>query len=158
MNNNGDVVGKSVVYVNYKNNLYKQVHAAKWVNGQVIDLHREVPKAPSTSATAINDLGDVVIGSYLIRYNGEKKEYHFYTNTKPTATKYFRSVNHTTIYLDSNGELTNLADCKGLQDYDCIWMNLNIISDMNDNGDAVGFGTTIYGETHAILMTPIKSK
>lgn len=100
----------------------------------------------------------MIIGSYLIRYDGEKKEYHFYTNAKATTKKYFRSLDYGTLYLDRNGEMANFANCKGLQDYDCIWMYLNVISDMNDNGDAVGFGTTIYGETHAIFLTPIKSK
>src|ERR1700733_14032271 len=69
INNNGEVVGQSLVSLSYKNEIYKQVHATKWVNGQAIDLHNNVPKSNKTQAIAINDLGEVLI------YVGETKEY-----------------------------------------------------------------------------------
>ena len=41
MNNKGEVVGQSLVSLSYKNDLYKKVHAVKWINGQPIDLHNK---------------------------------------------------------------------------------------------------------------------
>lgn len=71
MNNSGDVVGYSQVYLSYKNELYKQTHATKWINGQAIDLHNEVPKSAHSSAIAINDLGEIFLSQRrLIRDDG----------------------------------------------------------------------------------------
>jgi hypothetical protein len=46
MNNKGEVVGQSLVSLSYKNEIYKQIHAAMWdSNGEKIDLHKRIPKS-----------------------------------------------------------------------------------------------------------------
>lgn len=158
MNNKGEVVGQSTVFLSYKNALYKQTHAVKWTDGQAIDLHRAVPKAESTNATAINDLGDVIIGSYLVRADGQIREYHFYTNTKATSTKYFLALNYSSIFLDREAQLTNVGGNKIFKDFDCIWMYPTKCIDMNDKGEIIAKGRTIYGEEHIMLLVPIETK
>lgn len=155
MNNNGDVVGKSVVYINYKNNLYKQVHAAKWINGQPLDLHQEVPKCETTIATTINDLGEIIINKYLIRADGQKFESHYYQDSIATNNNYFLGDH---FYLDKTGQKKNYRVNKDFQNYDCIWMGLNSGVDMNDHGEIIAKGYTIYGENHAMLLIPVNSE
>lgn len=159
MNNHGDVVGQSVVYISYKNDIYKQVHAVKWINGDAFDLHTTVPKAESTSAATINDLGDVTIGYYLLRADGKLIDHVFYLNTKPTDTKFFLIKNSASCaFLDRDGKLVNLAGMKAFNDHDCIWMMPKSSISMNDNGEVVSQGRTIFGEEHAMLLTPVKPK
>ena len=58
LNNNGDVVGQSRVYIIYKNNEYKTFnHAVLWKEGKCIDLHNGLPKSTDSAAFAINDIG-----------------------------------------------------------------------------------------------------
>lgn len=157
LNNNGEVVGQSVAYISYKNDIYKQIHAVKWINGQAIDLHKEVPKSASTCATAINDLGDVIVGTYLIRADGKRLESYLFSCSKANNTKYFLALrNGYRLFLDRDGNQTQLAGNKIFDDYDCIWMYLDRNIDMNDNGEVIAQGVTIYGEQHAMLLTPIK--
>jgi uncharacterized membrane protein len=153
MNNYGDVVGSSVVNIVYKNNLYQQTHATKWVNGQAIDLHKEVPKCMSTSAQSINDNGDIVVNGYLIRSDGQRLGNWMYSASTPTASNYFL-VRQYQRFLDRNGRETGIGGFKEFQDYDCIWLSLSGITGMNDHAEIIGTGSTIFGEIHAILLTP----
>lgn len=64
MNNKGDVVGRSLVNIIYKNKVCKkEFHAVKWSNGQAIDLHS--PKAGESAASVVNDLGDFMINKFF---------------------------------------------------------------------------------------------
>ncbi len=131
----------------------------KWVNGQSIDLHREIPKSSESSATAINDLGDVIIGVDLIRSDGKKFRSCYYSKAKASDTKYFLTIGSgwkVLIGRDNNKQAC-LGNNKMFSDYNCIWMCLNEVVDMNDNGEVIAQGETIYGEKHAMLLTPVSS-
>lgn len=157
MNNNGEVVGYSVVYLNYKNTLYTQIHAAKWVDGQAIDLHNEVPKTPNSYATAINDYGDVLIDGHLIHLDGQ----HFNMQhgiLKATDNNYFYKGR---IILDRNSN--KVADISSIDDIfhndkESIWWGSEGILSLNDSCEIITNGVTVWGEKHAILLTPITSK
>ena len=41
---------------------------------------------------------------------------------------------------------------------DSTWMNCIEVVSINDEGEAIAQGKTIYGEKHAMLLIPIKSK
>lgn len=158
INNKGEVVGCSRVYLSYKNTLYQQVHAVKWVNGEAIDLHKAVPKSTYTTANTINDLGDIAVSGYLIRADGSVISHYMYSTSKAMGTKYFISQDYNHNFIDRNGKQENVNSYtnKTFSDYDSIWMHLNLLVDINDNGEMVCLGTTVYGELHIILLTPIK--
>lgn len=156
MNNNGDVVGYSNVYINYKNNLYRQNHAAKWVNGQVFDLHKSIQKTNSSKASVINDFGDVIIGGDLIRADGKNVALCQH-ELKIKGRNNF----HNKMYvLDRDGNVIingYIISNKFLSDQDSIWMTFKEIIAVNDNGEIIARGVTIYGEEHAILLYPAQS-
>lgn len=154
MNNQGEVVGRSITYLSYKNKLYKQTHAVKWINGQPIDLHELLSKCPSSIATTINDLGDIVINGYLIRVDGTIQNHYKYSTTKATPTKYFFSTDYYS-YVDRFGKDYGVSS-KEFSDKNCIWRGINRVIAMNDNGEVVAEGITVYGEIHALLFTPAK--
>ncbi len=157
MNNKGEVVGQSTVSLNYKNEIYKQVHAVKWVNGQRIDLHKEIPKANNSKAIAINDRGDVVIDGYLIRNDGQSVSVGP-GNDKATDMNYFYDKLH--VVDRCNNKVTDgyAASHKMYNDKDSIWLTFDEIISVNDGGEVIGKATTIYGEKHAILLKPITCK
>ncbi len=39
--------------------------------------------------------------------------------------------------------------------HESIWMRLGSINGINDNGDTIADGETIYGEKHAVLLVPM---
>lgn len=161
MNNKGAVVGQSVAYLSYKNDIYKQVHAVKWINGQAIDLHRKIPKTPSSSAIAINDLGDVIISNFLLRADGEVLNNYLFSNSKASDTKYFINEQYGNVCVDRfNKEIYigSIINDIFSKNYDSIWMYLIKIVGINDNGEIIAQGKTIYGEEHAMLLTPVKPK
>lgn len=161
MNNKGVVVGHSVAYLSYKNDIYKQVHAVKWsANGEIIDLHNQVPKSTSSKATAINDLGDVVAGDYLIRADGKSIKWHYFYKVISSNKNYFIFNENPYYLIDRDGNETNPRSFVNAQvnnDNNSIWMQLQIVYGVNDNGEIIASGSTIYGEQHAMLITPIKS-
>lgn len=154
INNQGDVAGYSVAYLNYKNEIYKQEHAVKWINGEITDLHSKVPKSTSTRATAINDLGDVIVGDTLIREDG-KTISGYYSGAKTSNRNYFlRSSDY---LLDRDGNKTNpraFVNARVYSDYDSIWMQCDNVSDVNDNREIIAQCSTIYKEQHAMLLCP----
>lgn len=161
MNNKGEVVGQSLVYLSYKNELYKQMHAVKWTNGQAIDLHGMIPKTSISSARSINDLGDILIGPYLVSQEGKCSICNF-TDSMTTDTKYIYSK---MIVIDKQGlAQSNLitsgytTSTKILNDINSIWMMFKEIISVNDAGEIIAQGVTIYGEEHAMFLSPVKSK
>jgi hypothetical protein len=161
MNNNGEVVGQSVVHIIYKNNLYKQVHATKWSNGQAINIHTNIPKNSESKAIAINDIGDVLISSghntiYYVRNDGEISVFDGFQ--KSLNNKYICSDKHV---CDRNKILiTNIMKIRQsiMDNKDSILMGLSKIVNINNDGEIIAQGETLYGEQHAILLTPVKSK
>lgn len=154
MNNQGEVVGQSLVSLSYKNEIYKQTHAVKWVNGEAIDLHKEVPKTDSSRAIAINDRGDVIINGYLIQEGGQSVPMR-HSSDKAADMNYF----YTKLYIIDrcNNEITSgyAASNKMYYDADSIWMSFKEIISVNNSGEVIGKATTIYGENHAILLSPV---
>lgn len=165
MNNKGEVVGQSLKHVVYKNNIYKQNHATKWVNGEAIDLHYNVSKSSSTSATAINDLGEVFLtGSRLMKEDGTMVIIPYgISNIKTTNNNYIYDMdkNGFSGVYDKNGNTvidnSTIAN-KILYDNNSIWMNVIGIVSANDNGEIIAQAKTIYGEDHAMLLVPIKKE
>lgn len=154
MNNQGDVVGKSVAYQIYKNQLYKQTRAVKWIDGEPIDLHEMLPKSSSSVASTINDLGDIVINGYLIRVDGERVDHYMYSASKATSTNYFFNRDYYS-YVDRFGK-HNQYGSRQFSDKNCIWRGLSEgTAAMNDSGEAVAVGITVYGERHILLFTPV---
>lgn len=163
MNNKDEVVGQSLVYISYKNDLYRQVHATKWVNGKAIDLHAKLPKAISSCAYAINDCGEVCLNANrFLNENGELVFYYNGINNVKTTSKNY-------IYdLDTGGNC-GMFDKKGnkvidnsaianimFYDTNSIWLNVIGIVGANDNAELIVQGKTIYGEEHAMFLTPVK--
>lgn len=179
MNNNGDVVGQSVVYLSYKNNTYKKIHAVKWINGQAIDFHKKIPKANKTKAIAVNDLGEVLIYAgetreylpkYLVRSDGGVTVFSYSLN-KLNNSGYVYNVDYDygvptvgkewCVIQDRNGkDLFHSGEIalKIGNDYNSIWTDKIKILDVNDRGEMIVKGKTIYEEEHAMLLTPIKSE
>lgn len=156
MNNKGEVVGQSLTSLVYKNNVYYQTHAVKWVNGQAIDLHNTVPKTDKTIAKLINDLGEVIVGSYLVDEDGNLLR-TFNSPTSKTNTNYF--YNKDTVFdkshntVTSRGHIINMM----LEDRDSVWLRATKIISVNDNGEIIAEGKTIFGENHPIFLTPSKN-
>ncbi len=157
MNNKGDVVGQSISHRSYKNEIYDQVHAVKWTNGEVIDLHNQVPKNCTTKATLINDHGDTVVCDSLIRVDGKKTTPFYYEGAKKSNKKYF--LNHDCL-LDrevanlSSINVVSITNSQLASNYGSIWLKCNSIIGINDTGEIIALGTTIYNETHAMLLVP----
>lgn len=160
MNNQGSVVGQSVVYLSYKNNIYKQIHATKWINGQAIDLHTIIPKNTESCAIAINDIGDVLISAghnaiYFVRND----------NQIFMSDGFYKNLNNQFRYSDrfvrdrDDKVLKNTMRLNELitNDINSIWMKITKLVSVNDNGEIIAQGETIYGEQHAMFLAPLKS-
>lgn len=161
MNNNGEVVGNSVAYLSYKNNIYKQVHAVKWINGNKIDLHNEFAKTPNSYSVALNDAGDVIIQSDIwgllcldkdgnhIADHGEIHNYNKINNRYMYGNGSVYDFHKKTVFNISR------LDNKVMNDNDSIWSRIYTeIVKVNDNGEIIAKGKTIYGEEHAMLLVP----
>lgn len=156
INNNGDVVGQSETYIVYKNEIFKQVHAVMWANGEIIDLHKSIPKCSYTQATSINDLGDVIVNGFLVNLKGERVP-QYLNYCRVSDNNYFFSEAMEIIF-DRNGqEILIQKDINKLlsNDHNSIWLNCSKIIGVNDKGEVIGRGTTIYGEQHALLLVPV---
>ncbi len=157
MNNKGEVVGYSRMFVNHKNNIHAQQRATKWVNGNPIDLNKTVHTGISTVAIAINDLGEVLFNEgYFINKDGQDRKFqaHMHINTN-----YIYSLNSslTNVYKTSGELVTNIyaINRKIMSCIDSIWVSVYSLGIVNDNGEIIAQGTTIYGEQHAMLLTPV---
>jgi uncharacterized membrane protein len=160
MNDKGEVVGQCNVYFNYKNNIYKQIHAVKWINGKAIDLHNTVPKAPRTTAIAINNNQDILIdressSSDSMKYIVKKDKSGIPTSQVLNKIKNAGAYN--SAILINGGTLLYIDTLNNNMPADCIWMKICKIIDVNDDGYIIAHGETIYGEQHAMLLSPIKS-
>lgn len=157
MNNKGEVVGRSLVYLSYKNALYKQFHATKWVNGEAIDLHNTIPKSIESEASAVNDKGDVIINGYLIHKDGCRETRGSGGANKKSNMNYFYSELHVVDTgcnaISNHMEFVNRC----INDFNLIWFHFNNFIAVNDNGEIIAEAMTIYGERHAILLVPKKN-
>lgn len=158
MNNKGEVVGQSVVYLSYKNNLYKQIHATLWIDGQAIDLHNEVSKRSESTATVINDLREILIEGQLLHVDGKLVNIGHGVNGKATNTNYLYYKDFG-VFDKFGSEIVSPGTISGeiSKDFDSIWMVCREVIGVNDNGEVIAQGTTIYGEQHALLLVPVKS-
>lgn len=164
MNNEGDVVGKSVVYLVYKNKLYPRYHAVKWVDGKAQDIHNLIPKCNDSSAEAINNERNIII-------NGEQNgSFLCYKNSLIdliSSFEYGDKLTNSNLIFHSN----RISDCKNKDiassnslcnlirnDRKSIWNKIKQLNGVNDSGEIIAQGITIYGEQHAILLTPIKAE
>lgn len=162
MNNNGDVVGKSVVYLSYKNNIYKQTHATKWINGRAISLHKTFP-TDGSSAMAINDLCEVLIknsddGSmYCVDENGNFRKIANYLDKINNLGYVYYGCE---VVDRENNLITTIKflNDRIKQSSDMIWSKINLITKINDNGEIISKAKTIYGEEHVMLLIPVKPK
>lgn len=157
MNNYGNVVGQSVVYLSYKNNLYKQVHATMWVDGQAIDLHHKVTKRSESAATVINDLNEILIEGLFLHADGNLVNIGRGVNGKATDKNYlyFKDFG---VFDKFGAEILSPGRISGMigNDSNSIWIDCEEIICVNDNGEAIAQGETIYGEKHIMFLTPIK--
>ena len=168
MNNKGEVVGHSIVNLSYKNTLYKQTHAVKWINGKAIDLHREIPKSSNSTALAINERGDVLLHRestfnhdkrYLLKNNGSCLSI-VYGVVNKMNNKGITYCSEVVVDDEDGSSLLFSKDTINFHlkdDFDSIWMNLISIVKVNDNGEIIATGRTIYGENHAMFLVPRKS-
>ena len=164
MNNNGDVVGQSAVFLNYKNSIYKQIHAVIWANGQVKDLHHFIPKTAKSKAISVNNKGDVLIErdsnssdsmKYILEKDGACMSIHFSTveklnDSKLAYTRDWLCKQSTLIFwtADFNKKIPN----------ESIWLSVFEIVHVNEKNEILAQATTIYGEQHAVLLTPVVPK
>lgn len=158
MNNRGEVIGQSVAYLVYKNELYKEKHATKWVNGKAIDIHNKVTKRPESIATAINDLGEILIEGMMIHEDGKLVNIGRGIHVKTTDTKYL--YYHSGVFDKFGKELISPGTIVGRisHDLNSIWMGCGEIICVNDIGEAIATGKTIYGEQHIMFLRPVSSK
>lgn len=155
MNNKGEVVGSSVVFLSYKDKVYKQTHATIWRDGQAIDLHDILPKTIKTEAIAINDKGEFIIfssahGKLLVKKDGEMISV---SDKKKLNNNFFY---HDTEIIDINskerisyGHFFNTI----MEDKNSIWWLIHKITKVNNSGEIIAEGETVYGEKHAMLIT-----
>lgn len=157
MNNKGEVVGHSLTSLVYKNEIYKYNHAALWTNRQAIDMHKYALKATSSQAVAINDLGDVLIKNplfevYLVHNDG----------TSISVPNDLDKLNENYVYnnryvFNKKGDRVidiHYIRARILKDIGSIWMDISKIIGVNNNGEVIAQGETIYGEKHAMLLCP----
>ncbi len=169
MNNNGDVVGQSVVYLSHKNNLYRQTRATKWINGLPIDLQKVIPKTNESSAICINDKGELLVDIfdksshdlYFISTDGSIKTFikpwrNFFNNSGYSYAPEFGS---SFVYDCNDNVLINTCSFneKLKSRADSIWLKMSKMISVNDNGEIISHGVTIYGEEHAMLLVPVKA-
>lgn len=151
MNNKGEVVGQSLTSLVYKNKIFFQVHAVKWdVNGNPIDLHKKYPKSDTTYASSVNDIGNI-----LINHNHKSKLNNKNCFVNGNIQSYgFRDG----VFVGSSTYL-KLNQINGLlqNDYDSPWISCVRFISINDKGDIIAEGKTIYGEKHAMLLTSTSS-
>lgn len=175
MNNKGEVVGQSFVYLSYKNNIFKQIHAVKWVNGYPMDLHNKIPKSIKTYGIAINDLGEILIyvgetkeylPKYLIRNDGGITVFSYDLNKLNNLGCVYNNDYDYGVPVKGSGFIIKDRNGKDLchdssikskiqKDSNSIWMTINKIIKVNDNGEIIAQGETIYGEQHSMLLVPI---
>jgi hypothetical protein len=155
MNNNGDVVGQSVVYLSYKNDLYKQVHATMWIDGQPIDLHNKMTKNLETIATAITDHREVLIEGMILYRDGSLLNVGYGAYCSKMTSKYICYRNYGVFdVLDRCMVHTGNISYQISNKINSIWMQCIEICSINDKGEVIAQGKTIYGEKHAMLLTP----
>lgn len=164
MNNKGDVVGQSTVYMSYKNDIYRQIHATKWANGKAIDLYKKVPKSAQSTAKLINDLGDIYIiignnnsdGQVLQNDEIKLKNWSGFTKLNNNNYLYYNALIYDRNSIDNRIFVTEDFNNNLSKDYSSIWLKILKIINVNENGEAIALGETVYGEKHAMRLVPVK--
>lgn len=164
INNKGEVIGQSRVNIIYKNELYmKPMHATLWKKEEKLDLHNNFIKTEHSYAFALNDVGDLLIASNILGGLYLDKNGNCYP--VPVSYKKMNNIGYVysdNIVYDAKGrelvvDISNL-DNKVKNDINSIWLSVKPeIKKVNDKGEIITQGVTIYGETHAILLVPVKS-
>lgn len=160
MNNVGVVVGESLVWVNYKNKLYSQKHAVKWVLGKLSDLQSVInEKSLNSRASLVNDRCEVYITAvhpYLLDLRNKAIAMPDEDPLTKINNNYL--YNQTSVF-KTNGTLHMKLETmneKLSRDFDTIFLKIDQIVGVNDKGNIVAQSTTIYGEKHIVLLTPKK--
>lgn len=158
MNNIGFVVGESDVLVNYKNQLYKQKHAAMWLMGAIFDLQDKInERSLTSSALLVNDRGEIYVKAVNHYLLGKK-------NKVVPMPEGLKRINNNYVYNEhcvykTDGtqhlELEKLNE-KLSRDHDSDFLQVDRLISINDKGNIVAQSTTIYGEKHAVLLMPGK--
>lgn len=164
INNNGDVVGESLAIIVYKNNEYKTLtHATLWKNGKVEDLHYLLPKTEQSRAISINDRGDILINAgvsthdqkYILKASGGSIQVGVWPQKINNNCLY----NGDSIFKDSSTIESIWGLTRRVQyDAESLWATVTKIVKVNDKGEIIAQGKTIYGEDHAMILTPAKPK
>ena len=153
INNKGEVVGQSYTNLVYKNDFYKQWHATMWgSNGTAIDLHKKISKATTSVASAINDHGEFIIGDSLFLKDGKSV---FINGSRRLNNNYLHD--ETYVKNKDGQEILNRHDINSrvFNDSNSIWINVSGFTNVNDAGEVIAKGETIYGEQHAVLLIPV---
>lgn len=140
INNKGEVVGQSLTSLVYKNKIFYQIHAVKWDNnGNPIDLHATYPKCEQTYATGIDDNGKIIINKKFDYLNniGDYIQGSYINDREDTRIAKLGRINH---------DISN--------NHQSIWMKVNKFIEINNKREIIAEALTIYGEKHAMLLTP----
>ncbi len=161
MNNHGDVVGQSAILLSYKNTLYKQVHATMWVDGKPVDIHDKMkpefgPRS-ETIATAINDNRDVLMEGFILYQNGGWKNIGYGVFCSKMTQKFICCPAGYSLVFDLSGKNvlhSGIGANDSQKNPNSIWMRCEEIRSVNNKGEAIAQGKTIYGENHIMLLKP----
>lgn len=173
INNRGEVVGKSLVHIVYKNKIYKCFHATMWVNGEAIDLHDKMPKSKESHIFAINDSREMLVvnsstASCLVSNVDAATVPSCFTVTQKSHHNYESKItNNGLVYGDSfviendNGRKPQYLirpheiTTRMKNDRNSVWLEVTKLIKVNDNGEILAQGKTLYGEDHSIFLKPI---
>lgn len=160
INDDGEVVGDCLVDIIHKNQISKEWHATKWENGEALDLHTKF-KCLRSSAQGINSQGDILILFDNKKYaliNEENNVLQDLEEPYELSSGYLINKN---ILLKNDGRevFNRLKENINLSKYPTsIIYDLIKIIDVNEQGQIVALGRTVYGENHGLLLTSLSSK
>lgn len=157
INNDGLIVGYSNEVIIYKGKkLILPPKAVFWQNGQIQKLKiAGSENYHHSQAITVNDHKQII-------YAFEGKSYLRDIHSNEVITLPYKLYSSAHGYLSKPWMKLNCKD-PNLIDYQApkpntkntIWKTFNHCADINNSGWIVGSGTTIYGESHAVLLKPI---
>lgn len=128
----------------------------------IFECPTNVPKTSASNAIAVNDQGDVLINTlegylYFIAKDGSSRKIpNYHKKLNNGGYTYEESE-----IMDKNGKwVTAIAFLNPniQQNFASVWLKISKIAGVNDADEIIAQGETIYGEQHAIFLTPLKSK
>jgi uncharacterized membrane protein len=157
LNDQGDVSGKCLVDLVYKNHVYKQFHAIIWKKGIPTDLHYKIPKAEMSEARVINNSNYCFLKSnshwYLMKDGNFFQECE---NCQNASDAFYCDSGYCAFDLKNQNTLCILSilkeNTKIAKDYGSIWMEIDYIVKINNDGEIIANGRTIFGENHAMIL------